>query len=194
MTEPDFSARRPFSQTGPAFLCICLIFSLLAWFGRANAPFYGPAGTLSIGLAGLLLALCWIDLDRFVLPNFITYPLTMAGVLYSAVLGQGLLLSALGGLVGYSLIAGLAFYWRNRFGREGIGLGDAKLLAAGGTWIGLFGLPFILLIASGGVLAIIAILAVFKKPIGPQSHIPFGPALSIAIWAVWCLPQVLPNA
>jgi len=118
----------------------------------------------------------------------------MAGVLYSAVLGQGLLLSALGGLVGYSLIAGLAFYWRNQFGREGIGLGDAKLLAAGGTWIGLFGLPFILLIASGGALAIIAILAVFKKPIGPQSHIPFGPALSIAIWAVWCLPQVLPNA
>ena len=98
--------------------------------------------------------------------------------------------AALGALIGYGLIAGLAFYWSKTRGYEGIGLGDAKLLAAGGAWVGATLLPMVLLIASG--LGITFALTVSQKPRpeGDRMAIPFGPALCFGIWCAWCLQDL----
>lgn len=192
MTQPDFSTRRPIAQTRMMFGAIFIGFSALAVFGLTQASITPLIGAVSVILACALLALCWIDLDRYLLLDILTLPLIVSGVTYSALYGVGFWLSVFGGLVGYSVIAGLALYWRRRFGREGIGLGDAKLLAAGGAWIGLFGVPLILLFASGGALLLVGIMALFKQSVGQQTVIPFGPALALAIWAVWCFPGLLP--
>ena len=95
-----------------------------------------------------------------------------------------------GAALGYGLIAGLAAYWRKTRGYEGIGLGDAKLLAAGGAWVGVMGLPVILLIAS--ILGLLAGVIVSSAPQSRQARLalPFGPCLRIGIWIVWCLTNV----
>lgn len=132
-----------------------------------------------------LILLSYIDLRTGLLPDLLTAPLAFTGLAVSIYTGNWIA-SPAGGLIGYALIAGLAAFWRAQRGYEGIGLGDAKLLAACGLWVGVFALPFVLLIASGIGLA--AALAVSKKARQPsdQVAIPFGPFLAIGAWAAWC--------
>ena len=136
-------------------------------------------------LASGLLALSYTDLRTGFLLDALTLPLILLGLGYAAWNGA-LLFSVAGAVVGYALIAGLAAYWRRARGYEGIGLGDAKLLAAGGAWVGLAGLPLLLLIASGT--GLVAALTVSKKARSAGEHvaIPFGPCLAIGTWIVWC--------
>ena len=68
-------------------------------------------------------------------------------------------------------------------GIDGLGRGDAKLLAAGGAWCGWIGLPFIVLIASLGGIIQGLISGAFRGE--ARRPIPFGPALSLAIFLVW---------
>lgn len=137
-----------------------------------------------------LILLSYIDLRTGLLPDLLTLPLGLAGLAVSIYAGNWLS-AVVGGLVGYGLIAGLAAFWRAQRGYEGIGLGDAKLLAACGLWIGVYALPAMLLIASGFGLA--AALTVSKKArrTSEQVAIPFGPFLAIGAWIAWCgLPSV----
>ncbi len=161
-------------------------------FAAGSERFYGRSTIMSAGLALVLLVLAWIDLDRFLLPDVLTLPLIASGLLYAALFGSGLWSGLAGAIVGYGLVAGLAYFWRVRLGREGIGLGDAKLLAAGGAWAGLFALPVTLLIASGSALLVVAVMAVLGKTVDRQLALPFGPMLALAIWTVWCLPFLAP--
>ena len=141
--------------------------------------------TASAVLASVLLALSYTDLRKGFLFDVLTLPLILFGLGYAAWNGA-LLFSIAGAAIGYALIAGLAAYWRRARGHEGIGLGDAKLLAAGGAWVGLAGLPILLLIASGT--GLIAALTVSKNTRSASEHvaIPFGPCLAIGTWIVWC--------
>lgn len=183
----DLFASRPKWQTWTALICLVLCFVGLAVVSRDTSRFQGWSGIVSLFLATSLLILSWIDLDRYLLPDFLTIPLTVMGVGVFYMLEGRIWLSLTGAIIGYLLIAGIAFAWRARFGRDGIGLGDAKLLAAGGAWVGAFGLPFILLVASG--LGLVFVL-VFKNVRHPHTefHLPFGPLLSLGIWWVWCVP------
>ena len=130
--------------------------------------------------------LAYIDLRSGLLLDVLTLPLIAGGIGVSFLTGLGWASSILGAILGYGLIAGLAIYWRRSRGYEGIGLGDAKLLAAGGAWVGVFGLPVVLLIGSG--VGIMSALTVSQKARSgdDQRAIPFGPSLCFAIWAVWC--------
>ncbi|MFN3214692.1 MAG: prepilin peptidase [Henriciella sp.] len=141
-------------------------------------------------LASGLLTLSYIDLRSGLLLDVLTLPLMALGIGYSASQGDWFL-SLAGAVVGYAMIAGLAAYWRASRGYEGIGLGDAKLLAACGAWIGVAGLPILLLIASS--LGILAALIVSKKThsAGERLAIPFGPFLAIGGWAGWCGVETL---
>jgi len=192
LTAPDAFEKRPVWQTRIAFVGMVTGFAVLALFGSRYGRFYGQTALVSAALALVLLSLTWVDLDRFLLPDVLTLPLIAGGVAYSSLFGAGLWLSLAGALVGYSIVAGLALYWRRRFGREGIGLGDAKLLAGGGAWIGLFGVPLILLFASGSALLVVALVALFGRRLDGKSVLAFGPMLALAIWAVWCLPFLVP--
>lgn len=140
----------------------------------------------SLGLGATLLALSYIDLRTGLLPDLLTLPLIGAGLIYAALGGLDWRMAVAGAIIGYLLIAGLAWFWRRTRGYEGIGLGDAKLLAAGGAWVGANLLPLILVIASA--IGLVAALIASKRPRTQDSHtaIAFGPALGFGIWFCWC--------
>lgn len=183
----DPFAQRPKWQTWTGFIALVIVFVLVALLSPERARFYGLFGIASIILASGLLIASWIDLDRFILPDVLTLPLIAAGLGVAVYFDNHIWAHVLGAVLGYALIWALGRFWVLRFGREGIGLGDAKLLAAGGAWVGVFGLPIILLIASGGGLFLALIL---RRTIIPHTefHLPFGPLLSLGIWVAWCVP------
>lgn len=145
----------------------------------------------SLILAATLLILSYVDLRTGLLLDVLTLPLILMGIGWAAFApvgtGAGLMNSVLGAIIGYGLIAGLAYAWRRFRGYEGIGLGDAKLLAAGGAWVGATALPLILFVASiSGLLAALIVSQKSSKP-GQRVALPFGPCLALGIWIVWCL-------
>jgi len=92
----------------------------------------------------------------------------------------------LGVLVGYGFVWGLNLYWQRCHGKAGIGMGDAKLLAAAGAWLGPLALPFVTLIASGAALLGIVLTKVFlRRTIDASMRIAFGPYIAIGFWSIW---------
>ncbi len=132
----------------------------------------------------LILALGFLvrsDFREKRLPDVVTLPLICLGVALSAV-SQSIDVteSILGAAIGFTLfwaIGAAHFAWR---GFEGLGLGDAKLFAAAGAWLGWSALPMVLLIAS--VMALIAAMATMRSQ---ASEIAFGPWLCVGILAHW---------
>lgn len=146
----------------------------------------------SLILATGLLVLSYIDLRSGLLPDVLTLPLGGAGLFYAGLIGAYPIASLSGALVGYGLVAGLASLWRRTRGYEGIGLGDAKLLAAIGAWVGVTALPLVLLISSGlGIVA--ALIGATNASLKPNRlAIPFGPCLAIGAWFAWVTGVILP--
>ena len=137
-------------------------------------------------LGWTLLTLAWIDWDHMLLPDVLTLPLVVLGLLVTALLEPEQLADhAFAATLGYVAIRALGFGYRRLRGREGIGLGDAKLLAAGGAWVGLQALPWALL---GGALFGIAVLVpreLRSRTLRVTSAVPFGPGFCLALWLVW---------
>jgi leader peptidase (prepilin peptidase)/N-methyltransferase len=167
-----------------------LTFAVVAYIFRGSPVLTGDHIWITLFLAGALIMLTVIDLDRYLLPDWLTLPLIILGLGYSYMFGVGVLLSGLGAAIGYVIIASLAYFWRSQMGREGIGLGDAKLLAAAGAWLGALSLPAMLLGASGLGLVFFAALSVSKKYSEMRQVLPFGPFIALAFWALWCAPRI----
>lgn len=144
-------------------------------------------------LIGVLLYLAYVDLRTFRLPNTITFPLLIAGLGINAFTSVGFadLQSALiGACLGYALLWLPNYLYRLIKKQDGIGMGDAKLLAALGAWLGWNTLPGILLLASlSGLIGGILWLQWNRRSYGQA--FPFGPFLAIAgiIQLLW--PQLL---
>lgn len=138
----------------------------------------------TVGLGWILLALAVIDWQEFVVPDFLTLPLVPAGLVVAWVSDQSTVADhAIGVAVGFGAVVIVRWiYWRLRH-REGIGLGDAKLLAAAGAWTGWEGLPLIVLIGS---VAGLVTTAVFQRKLSPEHRVPFGTFLALGTWLV-CL-------
>ena len=141
---------------------------------------------LSAAMLGALLftwamvALAFIDLDTFYLPDSITLPLLWAGLLFNAGGAFTDLRSAvIGAVAGYLVL--WAVYWAFKFatGKEGMGYGDFKLLAAIGAWLGWKLLPFTIL-ASSLVGAVVGIGMIVFANHAREKPIPFGPYLAVA--------------
>lgn len=148
---------------------------------------------LGIFLIATLLVLAWIDLRTFLLPDPITIPLIILGVVANA-LGwihwASMFDSVLGAFLGGGFLYGLNAIYRRIKGVNGIGMGDAKLLAALGAFFGWEVLPYLLLIASlTGLLGGYLWLKVHHQD--HSSAFPFGPyiALSGIITVIWFLQQ-----
>jgi leader peptidase (prepilin peptidase) / N-methyltransferase len=130
----------------------------------------------------ILLALAVIDLRTQLLPDVLTLPLLWLGLLYQVMFQPLLLESAvIGAMAGYLVLWG--FYWLFKLvtGKEGMGYGDFKLLAALGAWTGWEMLP-LLLILSAGVGAVVGILLQVTVPRLRGMPMPFGPFLAMAGW------------
>jgi leader peptidase (prepilin peptidase)/N-methyltransferase len=133
-----------------------------------------------------LLALAWIDLRRWVLPDVLTLPLVLAGLAAAAVYDPEQIADhALGAALGYASLVAIAVLYRKLRGREGLGRGDAKLLAASGAWLGAAALPQVILFAALSALAVAACLRLAGVRLGARSALPFGPFLALATWALW---------
>lgn len=147
---------------------------VLAWH-------FGP----SIKLAGALLfawaliALTFIDLDTFLLPDDITLPLAWLGLLFNvAGTFTDLRSAVLGAVGGYLSLWTVYWIFRLVAKKEGMGFGDFKLLAALGAWLGWQVLPFVVIV-SAGLGAVIGLAAMAMSKAGRDAKIPFGPYLAL---------------
>ncbi len=135
-----------------------------------------------VGACLTLLALAVIDLRTQLLPDVLTLPLLWAGLLYQLFFQPWQLPSAvIGAIAGYLVL--WAFYWLFKLitGKEGMGYGDFKLLAALGAWLGWPMLP-LLLILSAGVGALVGSIVQLTTPRLRGMPLPFGPFLAMAGW------------
>ena len=140
----------------------------------------------SCGLGWMLLAMSLIDARHLYLPNRLTLPLIPAGLAVAwAVDPDKLLGHGVGAVAGYTSVLVLAETYRRLRGREGIGMGDAKLLAAAGAWVSWQGLPSIIVLAAGASLLVALVYAALTRRSMMQQEFPFGPYLSLALWLVW---------
>lgn len=137
----------------------------------------------------LSVALCWasaVDLDRQILPDVLTIGLCAFGLAYAFLAGADQLVACLiGAFVGYGSFFILIRIYLSLRGRPGMGMGDAKLLAAAGAWLGWTALPYVVLVASGVCLFMTAAAGIAGRQVSLGSKIAFGPFLAIAIWSIW---------
>ncbi len=140
----------------------------------------GLAGLATLLFLFLLVAMTFIDIDTQLLPDDLTYPLLWAGLLVNL---HGTFVplqdAVVGAAAGYLVLWSVYWLFKLVTGKEGMGYGDFKLLAALGAWLGWQMLPTIILLSSV-VGAIVGIsLIVFAKR-GRDKPIPFGPYLAAA--------------
>lgn len=159
-----------------------VLFAFAAWhFG------YSAAGFGAMLFIAALVALTGIDFDTQLLPDDITLPLLWAGLLFNAFgVYTDLKSAVIGAVAGYLSL--WAVYWGFKLatGKEGMGYGDFKLLAALGAWLGWQMLPLTILLSSF-VGAVVGIALLVFAGQGRNVPIPFGPYLAAAgaIALVW---------
>jgi leader peptidase (prepilin peptidase)/N-methyltransferase len=141
---------------------------------------------LDCALGWTLLTLSWIDFRCMWLPDVLTLPLLLAGLAFTLTVRPGdAAAHAAGAAAGYLGLRGISWSYRIVRGREGIGGGDAKLLGAAGAWLGLPGLPYVLLLAAVAGLAMAACLALQGRRLRADTALPFGPCVALAFWLIW---------
>jgi leader peptidase (prepilin peptidase)/N-methyltransferase len=162
------SPRYPVIEAISGMLC-----AYAAWhFG------FGWTAADALLLIWALLALTAIDIDTQLLPDDITLPLLWAGLLFNLNgVFTNLSSAVLGAVIGYLALWSVYWLFKLVTGKEGMGYGDFKLLAALGAWLGWQMLPLIILLSSlvGAVVGITLIVALKH---GRNIPIPFGPYLA----------------
>lgn len=140
----------------------------------------GLAGLSTLVFAYLLIAMTFIDLDTQLLPDDLTLPLLWCGLLVNlngafVPLGD----AVIGAVAGYLSLWSVYWLFKLTTGKEGMGYGDFKLLAAMGAWLGWKMLPVIILLSSL-VGALVGISLILFARHGRDTPIPFGPYLAAA--------------
>ena len=140
--------------------------------------------TLLLIVLGLsFLIIFFIDFKHYIIPNLLTFSMMSLGFVKSFLpnlhpMFPNYLNSLIGGIFGYGIIWSIIFFYKQIRKKEGMGLGDAKLLSAIGFWFGWFSIPFVIFLSS-----IIALLSVAPSLINKSkkfsSQIPFGPYIII---------------
>jgi leader peptidase (prepilin peptidase) / N-methyltransferase len=187
----------PISARYPAIeLATGLASAVVAWrFG------FGWPAAAALVLTWFLIALTMIDLDHQLLPDQLTLPLMWIGLLLSlaapapggASVPVDLRSSVIGAAAGYLSLWSVYHLFRLITGKEGMGYGDFKLLAALGAWLGWqMLLPVVLVAAAVGALVGLILLATRRKDRG--TPIAFGPFLAAAGWLMLLFGQRLVGA
>ncbi len=160
-----------------------LLVELISGFSFAICYYF--FGISITTLLFFILTICFviiffIDLKHFIIPNELTITLMVIGILKSIVpdlnneIFPNFINSVLGGVIGYMLIWLIILFYKKVRNKEGMGLGDAKLLSAIGFWFGWVSLPFILFFSS--FIALVSVLPdLIKNKKNLTSQIPFGP-------------------
>jgi leader peptidase (prepilin peptidase)/N-methyltransferase len=145
-----------------------------------------PLAVIGALLAVALLLIAVIDAEHFWLPNILTLPLGAAGLAASAFIGPGSFVDHLiGAVLGFAVLAGLAALYKRLRGRDGLGGGDARLLAAIGAWVGWAGLPSVVVWASLAGLSWVLARIVARRAPSLDTALPYGTYLAIGAWLTW---------
>jgi leader peptidase (prepilin peptidase)/N-methyltransferase len=151
-----------------------ILIGLVGWkFGYSSVTLFAWIFTFA------LIALTFIDFDTQLLPDDITLPLLWLGLLFNLNTGFTDLKSAVvGAIAGYLILWSIYWLFKLTTGKEGMGYGDFKLLAAIGAWFGWQLLPAVILLSSAlGAIIGIGLIVLTKR--GRETPMPFGPFLAI---------------
>ena len=138
---------------------------------------------LLIILSFAFIIIFFIDLKHFIIPDVITYPMMVLGFLKSFdpnlnEIFPNYIFSLIGGIFGYGIIWSIIYFYKQVKKKDGMGLGDAKLLAVIGFWFGLDAIPFIIFLSS--TTALLSVVPdLIKKTKKLSTQIPFGPYIII---------------
>ena len=154
-----------------------ILFTLSIWHFGPTLP-----GISALVLTSFLVALTGIDIDHQLLPDNFTLPLMWFGILLSLwSVHCDLRASIIGAATGYLVLWAIYHLFRILTGKEGMGYGDFKLMAALGAWMGWQSVPLIILLSSitGALVGIILMGTGYLKKNNPM---PFGPFIAISGW------------
>jgi leader peptidase (prepilin peptidase)/N-methyltransferase len=166
--EP-ISARYPLVEALTAAL-----FGLAVWRFGPNV-----SAIVAAAFAAMLVALAGIDVEHFLLPDRITLPGIAIGLAVQPWVAWGSLLSALrGALVGAGVLLAISGLWKLWKNVDGMGLGDVKMLAMIGAFLGLSGVV-VTLVAASFAGALVGVILLARGAIGMQGRLPFGFFLAI---------------
>ena len=136
---------------------------------------------LILGLSFIIIF--FIDLKHYIIPNILTFPLMIIGFIKSFdpnlnPIFPNFINSLIGGIFGYFVIWSIIYFYKQVRKKEGMGLGDAKLLSAIGFWFGWISIPFVIFLSS--IIALLFVIpSLIKKSKKLSSQIPFGPYIII---------------
>jgi leader peptidase (prepilin peptidase)/N-methyltransferase len=177
--------RAPISARYPLVeLLTALMSAAVAWrFG------FGWTTAAALVLTWFLVALAFIDIDTQLLPDSLTLPLLWLGLLLALLLPQDpgarlpvdLRAAVIGAIVGYISLWSVFHLFRLLTGKEGMGYGDFKLLAALGAWLG-WQMLLPIVIGAAGVGAVVGIAAIVLRRREAGIPMAFGPYLAAAGW------------
>lgn len=164
--------------------------AILAGAGAVVAWASFTAGGWLIGATCLfgwtLLALAVIDVRYFILPDPLTLLLVLTGLATASAIGPETIAPHLvGSVAGFAAFAAVSVLYRLLRGRDGLGFGDAKLMAGIGAWLSWEGLPSVVLIAAIASLIVILLEGALGRPIDWDRRLPFGAYLALGAWLVW---------
>lgn len=151
----------------------------------------------AVYLAATMMLITLVDLRKLLIPDMASLPAIPLG-LAAASLTQGMDAFSvptenwLGAVAGPAFLYAVNFLYRKVRGRDGLGMGDVKLIAATGAWVGASLLPYVLLLACLAALVTVGLLYWKKRgtqAIGLTTPIPFGAFLAPATFVVWMAAQ-----
>lgn len=158
-------------------LLTAILFVVTIWHFGPNLQ-----GLSALFLTAMLIAMAGIDLDHQLLPDNMTIPLMWAGILLSFwSVHVDLAASVTGAIAGYLVLWTIYHLFRLLTGKEGMGYGDFKLLAALGAWMGWQMLPLVVLLSSV-VGAVVGLVLMGTGKLKRDKPMPFGPFIAAAGW------------
>lgn len=148
-------------------------------------------------LAALAIWIAWVDLEHLIIPDLANAALAGLGLLLVIIetpagarmewVSDALMRSIAAG----SLMFLVRFAFTRMAGREGLGLGDVKLMAAGATWLSWTALPYSIALAAAAAMMVIALRAIKQGAwLDRETEIPFGAFLAPAIWVAFLLERL----
>ena len=136
---------------------------------------------LILGLSFIIIF--FIDLKHYIIPDVLTFSLMIIGFIKSFdpnlnPIFPNFINSLIGGIFGYLIIWSIIYFYKQIRKKEGMGLGDAKLLSAIGFWFGWISIPFVIFLSS--IIALLSVIpSLLKNSKSMSSQIPFGPYIII---------------
>jgi len=149
---------------------------------------------LSVVFGWFLIALSVIDWRSLRLPDSLTLPLLAIGLVSSWFYDRTHWLDhLLGAVLAFGIFAVLTFAYRRLRGREGLGLGDAKLAGALGAFVAWQGMSGAVFLGAMAALATVLVRALLRRPLARAEPIAFGPFLALGAWIVWLYGPLMPG-